>query len=129
MPSGGDSGWEACGPSSQSASVKSAHPAAECQGVGVPGLADEFILLLGCSEGIRPLGEVGSPGLPSWTTFPRAGQVTEAPLKTLASLLNSLVAPLASLQSLCSHRAALPQAGGSTLCGWFWGQEATTSGA
>lgn len=53
---------------------QSAHPAGQHQGVAVPSLADEFILLWGCSEGVRLLGEVGSPGLPSWTTSLRAGR-------------------------------------------------------
>lgn len=65
---------------------RSAHPAGQHQGVAVPSLADEFILLWGCSEGIRPLGEVGSPGLPSRTTSLRAGRWPEAALKTLPHL-------------------------------------------
>lgn len=51
---------------------QSAHPDDQHQDVGVLSLADELILFWGCSEGTRPLGKLGSPGLPSWTTLPRA---------------------------------------------------------
>lgn len=61
---------------------------ASAKGVGVPSLADEPVLLLGCLEGCRPLGEVGSPGLPSWTLLPgpeqAAGGPSEDPRLTLA---------------------------------------------
>lgn len=61
---------------------------ASAKGVGVPSLADEPVLLWGCLEGRRPVGEMGSPGLPSWTLLPgpeqAAGGPSEDPRLTLA---------------------------------------------
>lgn len=53
--------------------------------MGVPNSADEFTLLSGWAEGIRPLVEVGSPSLPAGPCGQGLGRSQEAPLKTLAS--------------------------------------------
>lgn len=106
------------------------------KGVGVPSLADNPILLSGCLEGSRPLGEVGSLGLPSWTMLPGAEQAaggpSEDPGLTLASpdldnYLNTLWCYHPFPFCYCSHSAALPQSGEEVPCACrFWGQEAST---
>lgn len=114
-------------------SISQLTPKASAKGVGVPSLADEPVLLLGCLEGRRPLGEVGSPGLPSWTLLPgpeqAAGGPSEDPRLTLAipnpeNYLNTTL----FLLSLLSQRCPPPEWGGSNLCCRFWGQETSTSG-
>lgn len=121
----------------QLASVSS--PAGQHQGVGVPSLANEPVLLAQLVGGQQTPGGGRKPRLGYLERIARgrAGS-QEAPLKTLTIfcqlppcqlLEQSVVVPPPSLLSLLfPEHCPPPEQGGSTLCCWFWGQEASTSG-